>query len=213
MALPTFLRSAERLSSPTAAFSDFDTAGGGANEKNHLTFRVEKQLKDNWCWAAVSSSIANFYDGDSGWTQCRIANAHLGKTVCCGSAAISAECDEPSRLHEALGVIGIFVRMDRSPPEGSGPGLPFTAIQQEINANRIIATRVGWHGSGGGHFQAIAGWRTTISGKEYISITDPIYEEMEIVFSDFASQFALKGYWNISYFTSPANVPSDGGTT
>ena len=36
-----------------------------------LNFCMETQQMDCWCWLAVGTSIALFYDQNSAWTQCQ----------------------------------------------------------------------------------------------------------------------------------------------
>ena len=85
MNLPGFLGPGTTLS-PSAALG----AGGGGGS---LAFVIEPQLQTNWCWAAVSKSVSWFYDQSSPWTQCRVANAALPRTDCCGGKPPPMEPD------------------------------------------------------------------------------------------------------------------------
>jgi hypothetical protein len=42
---------------------------------HRLDFTMQHQQQTNWCWAAVSTSVALFYDPVSTWTQCAVASA------------------------------------------------------------------------------------------------------------------------------------------
>jgi hypothetical protein len=42
-----------------------------------LPFTVHHQEQTNWCWAAVATSTAGFYESTSRWTQCEMVNAEL----------------------------------------------------------------------------------------------------------------------------------------
>lgn len=42
-----------------------------------LDFTIQKQVMDQWCWAAVASSVSHFYLGDDSVDQKSIVAAHL----------------------------------------------------------------------------------------------------------------------------------------
>ena len=44
---------------------------------HRLDFSMHHQQQTNWCWAAVSTSVALFFNPSSGWTQCAVANGEL----------------------------------------------------------------------------------------------------------------------------------------
>ena len=43
-----------------------------------VPFQVQAQLESEWCWAAVSTSIAHYYNPSSSVTQCQVVNQQLG---------------------------------------------------------------------------------------------------------------------------------------
>lgn len=196
MGIPSVLRSSTTVALPQT--SNIAAAGGGVGANSHsLGFAVAPQLQSNWCWAAVTDSIARYYDSSSSWTQCKIANTALGRSDCCGSgAADGGKCNKPWRLHEAMALTNNFVGLVPSP-------MSFSKIQQEVNSGRPVGTRVGWNG-GGGHFQAIVGWTVGVSGDEYLHISDPIYLETQILFQEFAGKYQAGGNWNYSYLSQDA---------
>src|SRR6185295_8192459 len=51
-------------------------AAGGAGQWD-IPFRVVRQDQSLWCWAAVSSSVAD-YLGSPQWSQCLVASAEMG---------------------------------------------------------------------------------------------------------------------------------------
>jgi hypothetical protein len=72
-----------------------------------LKLTMQLQHQSNWCWAAVSTSVAHFYDPSSSWTQCEVANAQLGRTDCCGTSG-SGACNVYGYLDKGLQEIGHF---------------------------------------------------------------------------------------------------------
>lgn len=196
MTLPTFLN-AESIAPARRMSSE---AGGAEPRSRKLSLTVEAQLQSNWCWAAVSKSLSIFYDQASTWTQCKIADAVLGRTDCCGSGAASPlRCNIPFYLDRALTTTSNFVALIAAP--GGQRPVTFEDIKSEIAKGRAIATRVGWHG-GGGHFQAITGWTISASGDEYITVWDPIYLDTEILMAEFADKYQAGGRWTHAYLTA-----------
>ncbi|HEX8456083.1 MAG TPA: hypothetical protein VF656_02080 [Pyrinomonadaceae bacterium] len=59
-----------------------------------LPFVMQTQKREEWCWAAVSVSVAKFYNSQSPWRQCQLVNNQLGLANCCPSGG-PAECDQP----------------------------------------------------------------------------------------------------------------------
>src|SRR6266567_5937703 len=125
-------------------------APGGAppGASKTLAFVVQHQNQTNWCWAAVTASIAAYYR-NQGWSQCGVVNDRLGQVMCCqdGSSAI---CNQPWYLDQALSRVGHLANYISAP-------LSMQQIQSEIDAGRVIGVRIGWM-NGGGHFITIRGY-------------------------------------------------------
>lgn len=202
MTPPTFLN-AESITTERRMPSE---AGGAGPRSRKLSLTVDAQLQSNWCWAAVSKSLSFFYDQSSTWTQCKIADAVLGREDCCGSGASSTiRCNIPFYLDRALTTTSNFVALVAA--TGGQSPITFEELKSEIANGRAIATRVGWHG-GGGHFQAITGWTVSASGDEYITVWDPIYLDTEILMAEFADKYQAGGRWTHAYLTA---TPMDRG--
>ena len=54
-------------------------------QSRQLGFDMQAQTQSNWCWAATSTSVSHYYWFWSSWTQCRVANAELGRTDACNT--------------------------------------------------------------------------------------------------------------------------------
>lgn len=200
MTLPAFLQTTQIVPAP---FVD-DGLGGANRRSSTLGFSVAKQLQANWCWAAVSYSISKFYDALSTWTQCRIANVALGRSDCCESVAAGGlKCNDQWYLDRALGVTSNFVALLNAP-------ITFSDLRSEIDRGKAIGTRVRWKG-GGGHFQAIIGWTIGTNGDQYVTVSDPIYLDTQILVADFADRYQAGGVWTHAYLTTPSTTATAGG--
>ena len=182
-------------------------AGGGAAPSSGSLqgFTVSHQLQSEWCWAAVSSSIANFY-GPTQWTQCGVASSFL-KIDCCGSDA-SGPCNQPEPLDDPLNLVGHYGRRDDQPES-------FTVVQAEINGRRPLACRIVWANSNGqAHFVALGGWVIGADGSTYVNVCDPQYGAVQKKYADFVSAYMSPGdSWENSYFTVAGAAPDPNSPT
>lgn len=156
-----------------------------------LNFKMQKQLKDNWCWAANAASISKYYISSSTWTQCKVAATCLGFPECC-TAPTPYYCDVPHYLNKALMATSNFDRW-------TGNSLDFSSILSEIDEKRVIGVRIEWPDKSG-HFLAVFGYDDT-SGTEFIYVADPIYDEAFVNLANFTSKYKGKGRWTDTYFT------------
>jgi hypothetical protein len=166
------------------------TLFGRLYQSRQLGFNMQSQTQTNWCWAATSTSVSLFYWFLSGWTQCKVANAELGRGDCCNSTVPSA-CNVPWYLDRSLTRTRNFVSI-------TGP-VTFQQVRDEIDAGRPVGARIGWSG-GGGHFMVIYGYSIVV-GTEYFDIDDPIYGKSSLTASDFSTSYQGSGSWTHTYFT------------
>jgi len=169
--------------------------GAGTRTSNILSFIMDFQTQTNWCWAAVSKSVASFFDSTSNWTQCSVANAalksKLGAISCCKNP-VNRKCNIPWYLGRALAVVGAFVRRVNNAES-------FSTVKSEISSGRPLCVRVGWS-SGGGHFLSIIGWVKTRSGEKFYEVTDPIYGRQTVKVAKFKTSYRGTGRWTHSYY-------------
>lgn len=156
---------------------------------HRLDFSMQHQQQTNWCWAAVSTSVALFYDPASSWTQCAVANGELGRNDCCGTGA-SGPCNVYGFLGSSLTRVGHF---DHS----TGSSSTFATVRTEINAGRPLGVRTAWSG-GGAHFLCIIGYRVF---EEMLAVDDPWYGKSDVDYATFGSSYQGSGSWTHSYFT------------
>ena len=71
-----------------------DTLGGGVPVWKSLSFVVQHQQQNEWCWAAVTASLSLYYDASSPWTQGSIVNDQFGQTTCTFNGSAPA-CNRP----------------------------------------------------------------------------------------------------------------------
>lgn len=155
-----------------------------------LGFDMQMQTQSNWCWAATSTSVSHFYWFLSPWTQCKVANAELGRTDCC-DATVPSACNVPWYLDRALMRTNNFVSITGQ--------VGFQQVRDEIDAGRPVGARIGWNG-GGGHFMVIYGY-SLVAGMTYFDIDDPIYGKSHLTVSDFSANYQGSGTWTHTYFT------------
>ncbi|HWX97097.1 MAG TPA: papain-like cysteine protease family protein [Solirubrobacteraceae bacterium] len=159
---------------------------------DRLELEVPHQEQDNWCWAATSDGVAHFYDDDTGWTQCEIANSNLARTDCCGSAGAGV-CNVYGFLDRALNAVG---HLDHMASEAAD----FQTVDSEIDARRPLGVRVAWAG-GGAHFVAIGGYREL--PEPYVHVEDPWYGPSDVPYSTLRSGYQASGTWTHTYWTRP----------
>lgn len=162
---------------------------GGAPSSNNLPVTIPLQLQRNWCWAAVATGVANFFNIASGWSQCRVASKALTPNDCCAHPG-SQGCNVPYFLNLALTVVGHYVAY-------SGVE-PMATIQLEIDAGRPVGARIGWAG-GGGHFMVIAGYDLV---NDSFLILDPIYGSNIVPRVTFETAYQGSGSWSNTFYTS-----------
>ena len=160
------------------------------------------------CWAAVSTSVSRYFDTNSTWRQCTVANHALTLRNCCRSGS-SRACNKEWYLSSALSVVGAFDGMTNSIES-------LTTVKSEIGAGRPLCVRIDWAGNGG-HFLAIIGWMSTTSSGHFYNVDDPLHGSQRIAKSKLETSYLGYGQWSHSYFVADptignANVAAARGT-
>ncbi|QXI13480.1 papain-like cysteine protease family protein [Pseudomonas zeae] len=148
-----------------------------------LNFNMQKQTQTNWCWAAVSASVGNYY-GTGNWTQCGVASTQLDRN-CCNQPG---PCNVYGYLDSALQTTRSYNGMN----QGS---LQMSAIQNQINMGRPVGLRCAWYG-GGAHFLTIYG-----TNGDYVLVADSIYGYSTRALNAFPRAYNGGGNWTHTYFT------------
>ena len=156
---------------------------------HRLDFSMQHQQQTNWCWAAVSTSVALFYNPASTWTQCAVANGELNRNDCCGAGAAGA-CNVYGFLGSSLTRVG---HLDHQ----TGSTATFAQVQTEVNNGRPLCIRTAWSG-GGAHFLAIIGFRIL---NNMLAVDDPWYGKSDVSYTTFTTAYQGTGSWTHSYYT------------
>jgi len=149
-----------------------------------LNFSVQPQTQSNWCWAALSASVGNYY-GTGSWTQCGVASTQLNRNCC----SQPGPCNVYGYLDSALQTTRSYNGMN----QGS---LQMSAIQNQINMGRPVGLRCAWYG-GGAHFLTIYG-----TNGNYVLVADSIYGYSTRALSSFPGSYNGGGNWTHTYFTA-----------
>jgi hypothetical protein len=195
MPIASFLQPLQSVtpSIPLASAQQNPLGGTAAGSNSLPGFSVQLQLQTQWCWAAVSASVADFF-GSNLWPQCQVAAAEFAPLNCCGADG-PLGCNNPWYLDKALTRVGHFDRR-------TTPNAPFSSVQSEINGGRPLGCRIAWSGNTGGHFMAIGGWLVASDGTQFVDVYDPIYQFNQMPYVDFCSSYRSPGdTWTHSYFT------------
>jgi hypothetical protein len=161
----------------------------GAAAWQQLDFPLQHQQHVYWCWAAVATSVAQYYRPHAAWTQCTVANAELGRRDCCGSGG-HRKCNVIGHLVQSLRVVGHFRRHRRARSS-------FGQTEREVFAGQPLGARVEWDG-GGGHYVTIVGY---LPKRRMLAIDDPYYGRSHVHYRRFCRGYLDHGTWTDSYFT------------
>ena len=156
-----------------------------------LRLVMQPSGETEWCWAAVSTSVALFYSATSSWTQCAIVNRALRQSTCCTDGC-SEECNQPFQLTPAL-------EMVQHLGHDFGDRLTLPAIAVEIDAGRPIGVCIDWTG-GGGHFVTIDGYDPNGA---MIDVEDPLFGHSQVPLASFPARYQGGGTWAWTYLTRP----------
>jgi len=165
-------------------------AAAAAGSSKHLAFTVTPQEQDQWCWAAVSSSVSLFFNAASPWTQCQVATDEL-QFACCGADA-TGPCNRWWYLNRALTRTGNLLDFTQGAMSGD-------EVLAAVEADAPLGVRVEWSDQSG-HFICISG--IDLGGAEpMVTVTDPIYGGSVLPISALTDAYQQSGRWTHSYTT------------
>jgi hypothetical protein len=196
--MPAFLGppTAFDASASVTQASQMPPRGGFAPAKS-IAFSIQSQGLPNWCWAAVSASVAAYFGSASAWTQCKIASSCLGAT-CCSNPVPDPTCDDTYYLDKALQVVGHLAR-GPGPIVASGPA-QMPQIQTEINSSRPLCAYIDWGNGTDGHFVVLSGYDPASSE---VRIDDPDgATQTWMAYSAACTSYPGGGTWGFTYWTS-----------
>jgi hypothetical protein len=133
-----------------------------APNRLYLPFLMQNQIMDNWCWAAVASSVAFYFDDTTPWTQVELAAKafdYLDDDV------PDADWDRPFPLGEAFGFVGCLGRVHLGQTT-------FHTVVGELRHGRPVCLQIQWD-SKEGHAVAITGCWVDSMGLTHYRVDDP----------------------------------------
>lgn len=123
-----------------------------------LNIGMQQQQNSNWCWAASGDTIASWFGYT--YSQNQFCDAAFGRSTDSSCPNSQAALDN---VQNALSWIGI------NPGNYVTGYLYYSTVQNEINSNRPVETRIQWS-SGGGHMEVLYGYDT---GNNWVYWGDP----------------------------------------
>jgi hypothetical protein len=142
-----------------------------------LNYQIQQQLLEDWCWAAVASSISFKYNPNSNWTQSRIAGTLLDP-VCSNIVEGNTDnapsiCQQPFSLEAALACTRNRAwKVDRQ--------LTLDEIIGQINGGWPLCCQIHWDDVDKSHFVTIYGYsgNTIIIGDPEAGACSLLYEDL-----------------------------------
>lgn len=161
-----------------------------------LTYQTQIQLLDDWCWAAVASSIAFRYNNASPWTQSALAGALLDNSCSVidknNAGNAPSVCHQRLELEKALAHTQNFAWLLQRQ-------LSFSELTDQLNKGFPVCCQIYWSAYNQSHFVTIYGY----DGSDAV-IGDPDYGACSIDFNLLAGTGYRTGKWIRTYGTQPA---------
>lgn len=153
------------------------------------TYAVETQVQSLWCWAAVASSVAEFYER-RGHQQCLLATKVLRRDGCCTAPST---CNTMASLADALTAVESYAGKS----EGT---VPLESIQRQIDFKRPVGIRIG-RDDGTGHVVSVIGYDDESGDSCTLEIGDPWTGRNFVRYGMLVSGYG-SGRWSHTYFTT-----------
>jgi hypothetical protein len=168
-----------------------------------LDVQLERQNGLNWCWAAVTKGIVEYYGGPI-LEQCEYATRFLRQTISCCGAETEARCDAPFPVDEALAAYGHF-----APPPYRRP-IGLSALRRELERDRPIVALMSFPRS----FHAVAITAVHLAERR-IGFCDPLLGagRSDLDAETFATAYGCGGRWAYTMLTRPASTAPRGAVS
>lgn len=159
-----------------------------------LPVTVGPQLKSRWCWAAIASAVATWYQTMS-IGQVQIVNSLLANFNDSKGLYTNEELLERNvnfKLDVALKFVNCFSHWTIGKPS-------FERVQFEINQGRPLGVRLEWF-KGGAHYILVNGYNDQDGS---ILIEDPLHGPHVLDYNRFPGNYQGSGaVWTESFFTN-----------
>jgi Papain-like cysteine protease AvrRpt2 len=179
-----------QLTQPLASFGPVVPAGGAALRG----FPVERQLLSNWCWAASTVALCQYFGHPGPFSQQQFAATALNKPIC-AIARPNPFCNDLFDLGTALGSVG-HLKQPVIPSPLTDTDL-FAALQLAPVACQMQLPSLG------GHAVVVVDGRTDVSGQLFVRVADPMDGTIVVQpFAQFRNNFrGGGGFWIRTYLT------------
>ena len=158
------------------------------------TFQMQEQEADQWCWAAVAVSVANFIKPNPDLCQCKLAARAFGIPGGCSGTPPPAACNRPLGLIRALNELSLH-----SGDPIVGP-ISFDHVRDTIDSGWPVPVRIVWDDNpGNAHFVVITGYSVATSGAPCVQVDDPFYGRSLVDYDTFVTSYHGSGSWERTY--------------
>lgn len=161
---------------------------------NFTEFLIERQLMSNWCWAACTKSVCEFYGTNPGITQKRLVATAL-KLPACNTTRFFPACNKGFDLGISLDFVG---HLQGDPVNSSlSENDVAVALKRGIIGCQLDVPSIG------GHAVLIISGRRDPSGSLFVHVADPSDASiLTMSYLKLRNNFrGLGGRWIRSYFT------------
>jgi hypothetical protein len=180
---------------PSASLASSVTGAVAAPPAAVLPFTMQTQMQTNWGWAAITASVAAYYNPLSTCTQCSLANWAFSMTTCClPSSAALPPCNSPYDIRSALTHTGNLRQAISS-------AMTFADVAAEIDAGRPVVVRLVWESVTAGHDVVIVGYDKVAQS---ITVKDSFYSTSVLLFRSFPVNYKGASAWTSTFTTQPA---------
>lgn len=151
-----------------AALSSVAVAGSGYN---YLNVNQVTQEHSNWCWAASSVDVLEWYGQNP--SQCSVVNWAFGRADACGNSVFdwNSAANSANTLYGQAGSVQAVLGSSGVQNTAYASALSWNAIVADVDAGHPFVMRFGWYG-GGGHILVGYGYDDE-SGTEYVGYMNP----------------------------------------
>lgn len=142
-----------------------------ANSYKNLNVLTTIQEHSNWCWAASSKAVINYYKTPP--TQCAIVNWAFGINYACGNSVFnwSSNANQPNALYGQSGSVADVLYNWGYSTNAYASASSWNSVVSDVNANKPFVIRFGWT-SGGGHIMVGKGYEV-YNNSNYVLYMNP----------------------------------------
>ncbi|MFS2135366.1 papain-like cysteine protease family protein [Duganella sp. Dugasp56] len=166
----------------------------GLEAERKLAFAIQTQLQSKWCWAAVTTSVALFYQPKSAVSQCKLATWRCNDEHDCCTAPLPEGCNHTYNTGQALAHVGHL----QASTQGA---LPLATLKSQIDDDQPVGASVKWSSGRGNHAMVIYGYKD-----DSIWIADPGRRGgvTYMKYADYPASYKSGGTWARTYTTKSA---------